>query len=66
MKYGEIKIEALKLMFVNMGDDIDIDGLETYAQDDNYKSYLVNMPGSINRCFRALRRRGFSRPSRER
>ena len=54
MKYGEIKIEALKLMFVNSGDDIDIDGLETYAQDDNYKSYLVNMPGAINRCFSSI------------
>ena len=45
MKLGDIKIEALKLMFVNMGDDIDIESLETYAQDEIYKSYLVNMPG---------------------
>ena len=54
MKYGEIKIESLKLMFLNMGDDIDIEGLETYAQDDTYKGYLVNMPGAINRCFSSI------------
>ena len=54
MKLGDIKIEALKLMFVNMGDDIDIESLETYAQDEIYKSYLVNMPGAINRCFASI------------
>lgn len=54
MKYGDIKIEALKLMFVNMGDDISADKLEKYEQDDTYNSYLVNMPGSINRCFSVL------------
>lgn len=54
MKLGEVKLEALKLMFVNMGDDIDIEGLETYEQDDIYKSYLVNMPGAINRCFASI------------
>lgn len=58
MKYGDIKIEALKLMFVNMGDDITIDKLETYEQDDTYNAYLVNMPGSINRCFSALESKG--------
>ena len=58
MKYGDILIEALKLMFVNMGNDISADELDTYAQDDNYKSYLVNMPGSINRCFSAIEHKG--------
>ena len=49
MKLGEIKIEALKLMFINEGDDIDIGSLELLAQDEIYKNYLVNMPGAINR-----------------
>lgn len=54
MKLGDIKIEALKLMFVNMVEDIAIDSLESYAQDEIYKSYLVNMPGAINRCFASI------------
>lgn len=58
MKYGDIKIEALKLMFINMGDDITIDKLGTYEQDDTYNAYLVNMPGSVNRCLSALEGRG--------
>ena len=58
MKYGDIKIEALKLMFINMGDDITVDKLDTYAQDDTYSGYLVNMPGSVNRCFSVLESRG--------
>lgn len=51
MKLGDIKIEALKLMFINMGDDIGIENLEAISQDETYRSYLVNMPGAINRCF---------------
>ena len=58
MKYGDIKIEALKLMFVNMGDDITLDKLDTYEHDDTYRAYLVNMPGSINRCFSVLENKG--------
>lgn len=58
MKYGEIKIETLKLMFANMGEDISTDKLDTYEQSDNYGSYLINMPGSINRCFSALECKG--------
>lgn len=54
MRLGDIKLEALKIMFVNMEDDIDIEGLETYAQDDIYKSYLVNMTGAINRCLSSI------------
>lgn len=62
MKYGEIKIEALKLMFINMGDDISADNLESYEQDDTYSVYLVNMPGSINRCFSAFENKGVLPP----
>ena len=54
MKLGDIKIEALKLMFVNYNSDISIESLEQLALDENYGSYLVNMPGAINRCFSSL------------
>lgn len=58
MKLGDIKIEALKLMFVNYNIDIDIDSIDSYLQDENYASYLVNMPGAINRCFANIEERG--------
>ncbi len=58
MKYGEIKLEALKLMFVNNGEDIVIQNLKKYARDDTYKSYLINMPGAINRCFSRIEEKG--------
>lgn len=54
MKLGDIKIQALKLMFVNYSDDISIDDITALSADQNYGSYLVNMPGSINRCFASL------------
>lgn len=58
MKLGEIKIEALKLMFINYNIDISIEELDRYLQDENYASYLVNMPGAINRCFANIEERG--------
>ncbi|MBQ8178307.1 MAG: hypothetical protein IJ033_03845 [Clostridia bacterium] len=54
MKLGEIKLEALKLMFANYNHDITIDGLVEYYADENYGSYLINMPGSINRCLSVI------------
>ncbi|MBQ7308358.1 MAG: hypothetical protein IJW82_07525 [Clostridia bacterium] len=53
MKIGEIKIEALKLMFVNYDHDISLNDLDILKNDANYGSYLVNMEGSL---FRALDR----------
>lgn len=58
MKLGDIKIEALKLMFVNYNVDFQIEELEQLALDENYGSYLVNMPGAINRCFSSLEEKG--------
>lgn len=58
MKLGEIKIEALKLMFVNYNIDLEIDKLQDLALDENYGSYLVNMPGAINRCFSVIEDKG--------
>lgn len=62
MKLGEIKIEALKLMFINYNIDISIEELDRYLQDENYASYLVNMPGAINRCFANIEERGVLPP----
>ena len=54
MRLGEIKIEALKMMFLNYEENLTIDNLNNYLKNDNYSSYLVNMPGSINRCIAYL------------
>ena len=54
MTYGEIKLEALKMMFLNAQDWINEDWLDTYANDETYRSYLANMQGSINRCFSTI------------
>lgn len=58
MKLGDIKIEALKLMFVDYNIECQIEHLEQLAQEENYGSYLVNMPGAINRCFSSLEEKG--------
>lgn len=57
MKLGDIKIEALKLMFVSYGEFLTTDSLPNYENDENYASYLVKMNGSINRCFADLERK---------
>lgn len=54
MKLGEVKIEALKLMFADYTDDIGIDNLQDLKTDENYGRYLNSMPGAINRCFARL------------
>jgi hypothetical protein len=50
MKVGDIKIEALKLMFVNYSFDLGIDDLQSMISDENYGSYIVNMNGAIARA----------------
>lgn len=57
MTLGEIKIEALKLMFTNINDDIDEYNIAHYYDDENYKGYLYGMNGSINRCFGRIEER---------
>ena len=51
MKLGEIKIEALKLMFASDGFSPKISELPELSSDENFKFYLAAMNGSINRCF---------------
>lgn len=67
MKLGTIKIEALKLMFANNDDELTIDNsdnegasgtapvdLTEMESNPQYRDYLNNMNGSINRCFSVL------------
>ena len=54
MTYGEIKIETLKIMFANENEEITIDTLTDYENDENYRGYLLNMRGAINRCFSVI------------
>lgn len=58
MKLGDIKTEALKLMFVNYNEDIGAEQLNDLMGDEMYGSYLTAMTGSINRCFSDLEIRG--------
>jgi hypothetical protein len=50
MKIGEIKVEAIKLMFANYGYDIQVDDIQRLLSDENYSSYIVNMNGAIARA----------------
>jgi len=61
MTLGEIKIEALKLMFMNYEHDIAVSDIENIKGDAKYGSYLVNMPGSINRAFNRIEQKGVLR-----
>lgn len=54
MKLGEIKIEALKLMFADYTDDLSIDNLSSLKLDENFGRYVNSMPGAINRCYNRL------------
>lgn len=57
MKLGDIKVESLKIMFASTHTDLSIGELGNALRDENYGSYLVNMPGAINRCFSVLEER---------
>lgn len=54
MKLGEIKIEALKLMFASYEVDFSETQLRNEMADDTYRDYLMNMPGAINRAFSVI------------
>ena len=48
MKLGELKIECLMVMDAD-ADDISMDNLATYENNDSYSDYMRKMPGAINR-----------------
>lgn len=54
-KLGDIKIEALRLMFADYTNDYSVENLDTLLENDNYGKYLRAMNGSINRCFDRFR-----------
>ena len=58
MKLGEIKIEALKLMFASYEIDFTEAQLNEKAASDTYRDYLINMPGAINRAFAVIENKG--------
>ncbi len=49
MKYGELKIECLKVMD-ELNDTITFDSLEDYEELDSYIDLFRRLPGSINRA----------------
>jgi hypothetical protein len=57
MTYGELKIETLRIMFASNGQDIHPDDLQIYEGDENYRFYLINIPGSVNRCLSRIEER---------
>lgn len=57
MNIGEIKAEALKLMFAGY-DTIEEGTVAGLATDENYSVYLAGMVGSINRCLSDLEAKG--------
>lgn len=48
MTIGEIKLEAMNLMFARN------ESLEVLEQDENYRDYMYNLTGAINRCFSSI------------
>lgn len=51
MTIGDIKIQTLKLMFINGSTNIKVEDLFRLYNAPNCSNYLVNMDESINRCF---------------
>lgn len=58
MKIGDIKAEAIKLMFVNYDLPVTADNICDLEADETYNGYLVNMDGSINRALDRIAEKG--------
>lgn len=50
MKIGDIKIEALRLMFAQIDADVTAETLADFENSNTLGDYLAAMHGSINRC----------------
>lgn len=61
MKLGEIKTEALKLMFAAYDRDLGLMDTEDLRADSAFRDYLYNMPPAINRAFSVIENRGVLR-----
>lgn len=64
MKIGEVKAEALHLMFATQGEELDPSDMIDLVGSEAYGSYLVAMTGSINRCLADLEIKEIPYPSR--
>ncbi len=58
MTLGEIKVEALRVIGVNLSEDLSEQNMDELLETEKYRSYLVNMVGPINRCLSIFLRRG--------
>ena len=54
MKLGDIKVEALKLMFADYVENMSIENLKDIQEDANFAGIVAAMPGAINRCYSRL------------
>lgn len=50
MLLGNVKLEALRLMFINTDKTMSVENLPDLYNDSVYAMYLTNMTGSINRA----------------
>lgn len=57
MTYGEIQIEALRLLFANGVEYLDETGLADYRRDERYRDYCQMMAGAVNRALADLEAR---------
>ena len=66
MKLGEIKLMALKLMFVDTDITYDISDMEEYYNNNNTRDKLIRMNDSINRALNLYYQRvGLPRAKKE-
>ena len=54
MTLGEVKAEALKLMFARADVVISANLIDLLAEDERFSDYLRGMTGAVNRCFSSL------------
>ncbi len=57
MKLGEIKIEALKLMFAVGRENLRPEDIDGIYDNEQYSDYLLMMTGALNRCFSVIEER---------
>ena len=57
MKLGEIKMQTLRLMFVQAADNYSSDEISRLEGVEECRDYIANMPGAINRCLSNLESR---------
>lgn len=58
MNLGDVKREALYLMFANGEEDLSVVQWADLTDSQEYGAYLVAMPGCVNRCFSDMEARG--------